>query len=37
VKGDQIILAPPYNATREELGEIVDKLATTLSQVMGAL
>ena len=37
VKGDQIILAPPYNATRGELGEIVDKLATTLSQVMGAL
>ena len=37
VKGDQIILAPPYNATRDELDEIVDKLATSLSQVMGAL
>jgi len=37
VKGDQIILAPPYNATRAELGEIVDKLATSLSQVMAAL
>jgi len=37
VRGDQIILAPPYNATREELGEIVDKLVTSLSQVMGAL
>ena len=37
VKGDQIILAPPYNATKSELGEIVDKLATSLTQVMAAL
>jgi adenosylmethionine-8-amino-7-oxononanoate aminotransferase len=37
VKGDQIILAPPYNATRAELGEIVDKLASSLAQVMAAL
>ena len=27
VKGDQVILAPPYNASRAELDEIVDKLA----------
>src|SRR5207248_5553835 len=37
VKGDQIILAPPYNASRAELEEIVDKLQRSLSEVMAAL
>ena len=37
VKGDQVILAPPYNASESELGEIVDKLATSLKQVFGEL
>jgi hypothetical protein len=34
VRGDQIILAPPYNATRAELDEIVEKLALSLAEVM---
>jgi adenosylmethionine-8-amino-7-oxononanoate aminotransferase len=33
VRGDQIILAPPYNATRAELDEIVEKLAGSLAEV----
>jgi adenosylmethionine-8-amino-7-oxononanoate aminotransferase len=37
VKGDQVILAPPYNASESELGEIVDKLATSLKQVFEEL
>jgi len=37
VKGDHVILAPPYNASESELGEIVDKLATSLKQVFGEL
>ena len=37
VKGDHIILAPPYNATRAELEEIVDKLEKSLTQVIAAL
>ncbi len=37
VKGDHVILAPPYIATRKELDEIVDKLATSLEQVMARL
>jgi hypothetical protein len=37
VKGDHVILAPPYIATRAELDEIVDKLARSLDQVMGKL
>jgi adenosylmethionine-8-amino-7-oxononanoate aminotransferase len=37
VKGDHIILAPPYNATRAELEEIVDKLQRSLTQAIGAL
>ena len=36
VKGDQIILAPPFTATRDELDEIIDKLAVSLDQVAGA-
>ncbi len=37
VKGDHVIIAPPYNASESELGEIVDKLATSLKQVFEAL
>jgi adenosylmethionine-8-amino-7-oxononanoate aminotransferase len=37
IKGDHVILAPPYNATEGELGEIVDKLATSLKQVFEEL
>jgi adenosylmethionine-8-amino-7-oxononanoate aminotransferase len=37
VKGDQVILAPPYNAGRAELEEIVDKLQHSLSEVVAAL
>ncbi len=29
--GDHIILAPPYNLTEVQIGEIVDKLSTALS------
>ena len=32
--GDHVILAPPYIATRDELDEIIDKLAISLDQVM---
>jgi adenosylmethionine-8-amino-7-oxononanoate aminotransferase len=37
VKGDQVIIAPPYNASRAELDEIVDKLQLSLAQVIDAL
>ncbi len=37
IKGDQVILAPPYNASRAELDEIVDKLQKSLTQVIAAL
>ncbi len=37
VKGDQIILAPPYNASRAELEEIVDKLQKSLTEVIAGL
>jgi hypothetical protein len=37
VRGDQMILAPPYNATRAELDEIVEKLAQSLAEVMDRL
>jgi hypothetical protein len=37
VKGDHVILAPPYNASRAELEEIVDKLQQSLTQVFAAL
>jgi adenosylmethionine-8-amino-7-oxononanoate aminotransferase len=37
VKGDQIIIAPPYNAARAELDEIVDKLQLSLTQVIEGL
>ena len=34
-KGDIVILAPPYNATRAELEEIVEKFTTTCRAVLG--
>ena len=37
VNGDVVILAPPYNATDEELSEIVEKLAKSVKQVLGKL
>ena len=37
VKGDQIILSPPYTASRADLDEIIDKRATSLRQVVKAL
>ncbi|MDG2480255.1 MAG: aspartate aminotransferase family protein [Alphaproteobacteria bacterium] len=36
VKGDQIIVAPPYNATRDELDEIVDLLGATIDQAIAS-
>ena len=36
-RGDHIILSPPYTASRAELDEITDKLATTLRQVRETL
>ncbi|MGV8985624.1 MAG: aspartate aminotransferase family protein [Cypionkella sp.] len=36
VRGDIVILAPPYNCTDAELAEIVDKCATSIRQVLVA-
>ncbi|MCA3575608.1 MAG: aspartate aminotransferase family protein [Aestuariivirga sp.] len=36
INGDVVILAPPYNVTEAELGEIVDKTATSIRQVLKA-
>lgn len=36
VRGDIVILAPPYNSTDAELAEIVDKTATSIRQVLRA-
>jgi adenosylmethionine-8-amino-7-oxononanoate aminotransferase len=36
-KGDVVIISPPYIASEAELGEIVDKLAKSLTQVMAPL
>jgi adenosylmethionine-8-amino-7-oxononanoate aminotransferase len=36
VRGDLVILAPPYNASDAELTEIVDKTAVSLRQVLRA-
>jgi adenosylmethionine-8-amino-7-oxononanoate aminotransferase len=33
-RGDHAILAPPYNASRAELEEIVDKFVTTCREVL---
>jgi hypothetical protein len=37
VRGDQFILSPPYTATRDELGEIVDKITKSLREVRETL
>ncbi len=34
IAGDVVILAPPYNATYDELGEICDKLGKSLKQML---
>jgi adenosylmethionine-8-amino-7-oxononanoate aminotransferase len=34
VRGDQVILAPPYIATRAELDEIVERLAKSIEKVI---
>jgi adenosylmethionine-8-amino-7-oxononanoate aminotransferase len=34
VNGDVVILAPPYNASDDELMEIVDKTARSIKQVL---
>ncbi|WP_372089021.1 aspartate aminotransferase family protein [Tistrella mobilis] len=34
IRGDHVLLAPPFTASREELAEIVDKLARTLDTVL---
>jgi adenosylmethionine-8-amino-7-oxononanoate aminotransferase len=34
VNGDVVILAPPYNATDDELGEMVDKMSRSIKQVL---
>jgi len=36
-RGDQLILAPPYNASSDELDEIVEKLARSVKEVCAAL
>ena len=36
VNGDVVILAPPYNSTDAELTEMVDKMATSIKQVLAA-
>jgi adenosylmethionine-8-amino-7-oxononanoate aminotransferase len=36
VNGDIVIFAPPYNCTEDELGEIVDKGARSVQQVLAA-
>jgi adenosylmethionine-8-amino-7-oxononanoate aminotransferase len=36
VRGDIVILAPPYNATDSELAEIVEKTACSIRQVLAA-
>jgi hypothetical protein len=35
--GDCVIVAPPYNASANELDEIVDKTATSIRQVLGGV
>jgi adenosylmethionine-8-amino-7-oxononanoate aminotransferase len=34
INGDVVILAPPYNATDDELTEIVEKTARSIKQVL---
>ncbi len=37
VRGDQVLVAPPYTATRGEIDEVVDKFAETLRQISAEL
>ena len=37
VKGDQVIIAPPYNATRAELDEIIDLFAVVVDEAIGKI
>ena len=37
LSGDVVILAPPYNATHDELAEICDKMGKSVRQVLAAL
>ena len=37
IKGDQIIIAPPYNATTDELHTIVDLLERTIDEAIGSV
>jgi adenosylmethionine-8-amino-7-oxononanoate aminotransferase len=37
IAGDCVILAPPYNASEDELAEIVDKAARSIRQVLADL
>ena len=37
IAGDCVILAPPYNASESELGEIVDKMAKSIRQVLASV
>jgi len=37
ISGDCVILAPPYNASEDELREIVDKTAKSIRQVLAAI
>jgi len=37
VRGDQVILSPPYTATRAELDEIVDKFSAALDSALASL
>ena len=36
-RGDIVILSPPFNASRSELEEIVDKFSTTCRSVLGSI
>ena len=37
ISGDCVILAPPYNASEDELAEIVDKTAQSIRQALAGL
>ena len=37
VKGDQIIIAPAYNATRDELDEIVSLLVPAIDRAVASI
>lgn len=37
VKGDHVIIAPPFNTTEAEIAEIVDRLGTTVDRTLAAI